>query len=94
MSYALVIIMAGESMLYTALYMPNTRTQVYLTAEQRRRLDEIARRERKAMAEVVREAIDAFLSAAPADPKAALDATFGLTPDLVVPSRDEWDRRG
>lgn len=80
-------------MLYTTLYMPKTRTQIYVTAEQRRRLDEIARREHKAMAEVIREAIDVFLSAAPADPEPALSATFGMTPDLAVTSRDEWDRR-
>lgn len=80
-------------MLYTTLYMPKTRTQIYVTAEQRRRLDEIARREHKAMAEVIREAIDVFLAVAPADPEPALRATFGMTPDLAVPSRDEWDGR-
>jgi predicted DNA-binding protein len=72
---------------------PKVRTQIYVTAEQRRRLDEVARREDKAMAEVIREAIDAFLSGAPGDPSRALDATFGATPDLMVPSRDEWDSR-
>jgi predicted DNA-binding protein len=83
--------------LYTPLYMsmpPKVRTQIYVTAEQRRRGDEIARREDKAMAEVIREAIDAFLLGVPADPSRALDATFGVTPDLMVPSRDEWDRHG
>jgi hypothetical protein len=80
--------------LYTALYMAATRTQIYLTAEQRRQLDEIARREGKAMAEVVRDAIDAFLASGPGDPRTLLDATFGSLPDLEVPSRDEWDRRG
>ena len=79
--------------MYTALYMASTRTQIYLTVDQRRRLDEIALREGKAMAEVVREAIDAFLAAAPAPPKDALDATFGIAPSLRVPTRDEWDRR-
>jgi hypothetical protein len=82
--------------LYTPLYMspkPKVRTQIYVTADQRRRLDEIARREDKAMAEVIRGAIDAFLSGAGEDPSRALDATFGVTPDLAVPSRDEWDHR-
>ena len=80
--------------MYTALYMASTRTQIYLTVDQRRRLDEIALRDGKAMAEIVREAVDAFLAAAPALPKDALDATFGITPRLRVPSRQEWDGRG
>ena len=80
-------------MLYTALYMASTRTQVYLTAEQRRKLDEIAEREHRSMADVIREALDAFLSGAPADPASALKASFGAMPDLTVPSRDEWDHR-
>ena len=98
MSYVGFIILAGGGgTLYTALYMaqaPKLRTQIYVTAEQRHRLDEIARREDKAMAEVIREAIDAFLSGGPADPSRALDATFGASPNLTVPSRDEWDRDG
>jgi predicted DNA-binding protein len=40
--------------------MPSTRTQVYFTEEQRRRLDAQAEREGKTPAEVVREAVDAY----------------------------------
>jgi hypothetical protein len=78
-------------MLYTALYMAATRTQLYLTQEQRRRLDERGRREGRAMASLVREAIDRYLDSTP-DTGVALDSTFGSLPDLEVPSRDEWDR--
>jgi Ribbon-helix-helix domain len=79
--------------LYTALYMPAaTRTQVYLTAEQRSRLDALGRREGKALAELVREAVDDYLAHTGPDAPEALDATFGALPDLAIPSRDEWDR--
>ena len=77
-------------MLYTALYM-SSRTQIYLTDEQRRRLDELARHRGSTLAGVVREAVDSYLSSG-ADIQAALDSTFGSIPDLEVPSRDEWDR--
>jgi hypothetical protein len=78
--------------MYTALYMPALRTQIYLTAGQRERLDELGRREGKALAELVREAVDAYLDRDRPDPRPALDATFGVLPELTVPSRDEWDR--
>ena len=81
-------------MLYTALYMAAIRTQVYLTVEQRKRLDAIASTEHRSLAEVIREAIDGYLSGAPPEPKTALDATFGIAPDFQIPSRDEWDRDG
>ncbi len=80
--------------MYTALYMASIRTQIYLTVDQRRALDEIARREGKAMAEVVRDAVDEYLSGSPVAADQALDATFGAAPDLEVPSRDGWERRG
>ena len=67
------------------------RTQIYLTDAQRRRIDEIAASEGITMAEVIRRAIDGYLSDQP-DPRAALAATFGAAPDATVPSRDEWDR--
>jgi len=67
------------------------RTQVYLTREQRRRLDERGRRDGRAIAELVREAVDRYLSE-PLDAEAALDRTFGAFPDLEVPPRGEWDR--
>lgn len=78
--------------MYNALYMAARRTQIYLTQEQRRRLDERRRRERRPMAELVREALDAYLAGGGSDPVQALDSTFGALPRLNVPSRDEWDR--
>ena len=78
-------------MLYTVLYMAATRTQIYLTEAQRERLDEIGRRQGKSLAELVRQAVDKYLSEYAPDARAALDATFGTVPDLDVPSRDEWD---
>lgn len=69
----------------------STRTQIYLTEEQRRRIDELAAAEGVTMAEIVRRALDGYLDEQ-ADPHAALLATFGSVPNLEVPSRDEWDR--
>ena len=71
--------------------MASTRTQIYLTSEQRRRLDERGHREGRALASLVREAIDRYLEVAP-EAAEALDATFGSLPDLEVPARDEWNR--
>lgn len=80
-------------LLYTALYMSGAiRTQVYLTEEQRVKLDELRRREGKTLAELVRDALDTYLPAKVPDADAALRATFGAVPDIAVPSRDEWDR--
>jgi len=42
--------------------MPATRTQVHVTDEQRRRLDAVAKHEGKTLAEVVREALDAYVA--------------------------------
>ena len=72
--------------------MAATRTQIYLTQEQREKLDALRQREGKTLAEVVREAIDAYVDAPGADPARALAETFGALPELTVPSRDEWDR--
>jgi hypothetical protein len=73
-----------------------TRTQVYLTAEQRAGLDERARVERKTMAHVIRDAVDTYLAADvdAAERDSLLADTFGSCPELGerVPSRDEWDR--
>lgn len=65
------------------------RSQIYLSDDQRARLDEFAERHELSMAEVVRRAIDAYLELGD-----DLDATFGAAPGLkaTVPSRDEWDR--
>ncbi len=72
--------------------MSATRTQVYFTEEQRRRLDALAKREGKTLAEVVREAVDAYVAPAPPDLDVVLDETFGSMPDVEVPPRSEWDR--
>jgi predicted DNA-binding protein len=68
-----------------------TRTQIYLTREQREMVDQLAASEGVTMAEVVRRALNAYLGGE-ADPSAALKATFGTAPDIDVPSRDEWSR--
>ncbi len=68
------------------------RTQIYLSKEQRAKIDRIRRREGKSLAEVVRDAVDAYEEEPELDMKAALDATFGSIPDFEIPSRDEWDR--
>lgn len=78
-------------MLYTALYMASVRTQVYLTVEQRRRLRDLMAREGVSLAALIRAAVDAYLDGAVPDVKQSLAATFGVSPDFAVPSRDEWD---
>ncbi len=72
--------------------MPATRTQVYFTEEQRRRLDALAKRQGRTLASVVREAVDAYVAQAPPDLDVVLDETFGSMPDLELPARSEWDR--
>lgn len=79
--------------MYTALYMAATRTQIYLTEEQRERLDALARRDERSLAELIREAVDDYLEQAAPDPARALRNTFGIAPDFEVPSRGEWDAR-
>ena len=71
--------------------MSSTRTQVYLTDEQRERVDRVAASEGITMAQVIRRAIDEYLNDLP-DPDAALDATFGAVPDAATPSRESWAR--
>lgn len=71
--------------------MAATRTQVYLTEDQRRRIDEIAAAEGVTMAEVVRRALDVYLTT-DRDPAPALAATFGADPEARSASRDEWNR--
>lgn len=78
--------------LYAVLYMPSTRTQIYLTDDQRRRLDARGKRTGAPMARLIREAVDAYLADDRPDVQAALDDTFGTLPELELPSRDEWDR--
>lgn len=71
--------------------MSATRTQVYLTEDQRRMIDEIARAEGVSLAEVVRRALDAYFRAE-RDIAVELASTFGAAPDAATPTRDEWDR--
>lgn len=70
--------------------MSATRTQIYLSEEQRRLIDRLAKSRGVTMAAVVRSALDAYLT--DPDPSATLAATFGAAPDATAPSRDEWDR--
>src|SRR5258708_30439226 len=79
-------------MLYTVLYMASTRTQIYLTAEQRAAIDSKMEREGKSLAWIVREALDQYLAPKPGDIDAILNRTFGTIPDLKVPPRSECDR--
>ncbi len=69
-----------------------TRTQIYLTEDQRARIDEIVRAEGVTLAEVIRRALDDYLARTPTDPGPALSSTFGADPAIEVPSRDEWGR--
>ena len=76
------------------MYMGATRTQIYLTKEQRRQLDARRKREGRTLASLVREAIDSYLERDdPAAVRAAFDAAFGVSPNFEVPPRDEWERR-
>lgn len=71
--------------------MSATRTQVYLTADQRKRIDEIRRADGLTLAEVVRRALDAYLYTE-RDSSTALAETFGADSTAHAPSRDEWER--
>jgi len=72
--------------------MSATRTQIYLTEEQRQRVDALAEAEGVTMAEIIRRALDAYLEDENPDPRPALAATYGADPTLVAPSRTEWER--
>jgi hypothetical protein len=71
--------------------MSSTRTQVYLTAEQRKRIDQLADAEGIPMAEVIRRALDDYLGD-DVDATKALAATFGANTSANAPSRDRWTR--
>jgi len=77
-------------MLYTMLYM-STRTQIYLTDDQRQALDERAAREGRTLADLIREAVDQFL-ATRTSRQEALKSTLGTHPEFEIPDRNEWDR--
>lgn len=70
--------------------MSATRTQVYLTEEQRRGVDALAEAEGVTLAEIVRRALDAYLADMYVDPREAIAATFGADPHAQPPDRDEW----
>jgi hypothetical protein len=72
--------------------MSATRTQVYLTEEQRRRVDALAAAAGLTMAEIVRRALDAYLDDESPDPGPALAATYGADPSATAPNREEWGR--
>jgi Arc/MetJ-type ribon-helix-helix transcriptional regulator len=80
--------------------MAATRTQVYLTEEQRRQIEELRADDGRTLAEVVRAALDEYLATHGRQAKEerrretqrVLDETFGIAPDFEVPPRDEWDR--
>lgn len=86
--------MTLASTLYIVMYVMDgaTRTQVYLTPDQRRRIDARNRRDGTTLAHVVREALDQYLVDDPGDVASALAETFGSLPMLEVPDRDRWDR--
>ena len=70
--------------------MATTRTQMYLTEQQRERIDELAGIEGVTPAEIVRRAIDAYFSSYVPDASASFSRTFGALTDIEVPSRDKW----
>jgi len=80
--------------------MAATRTQVYLTQEQRDRIDDLRARDGRTLAEVIRAALDEYLSThgreaaerERAERERALDETFGVAPDFPYPERSDWDR--
>jgi Arc/MetJ-type ribon-helix-helix transcriptional regulator len=80
--------------------MAATRTQVYLTEDQRREIEKLRASDGRTLAEVIRAALDEYLAThGPAAEEArrretqrVLDETFGSMPDLEVPPREEWDR--
>jgi Arc/MetJ-type ribon-helix-helix transcriptional regulator len=80
--------------------MAATRTQVYLTQEQRDRIEELRSRDGRTLAEVIRTALDEYLAThgrqaeerERAETQRVFDETFGAFPDFQVPPRDEWDR--
>lgn len=72
--------------------MSATRTQIYLSEEQRKAVDAVAEAEGVTMAEIVRRALAVYLAEVAPDPRAALVATFATAPGATVPGRDEWER--
>lgn len=65
---------------------------MYLTEEQRHRIDSLAEAEGVTMAEIIRRALDSYLEDEAPDADRALEVTFGAERHASVPSRDEWHR--
>jgi predicted DNA-binding protein len=92
--------MRAVMVMYTALYMAATRTQVYLTQEQRDRIEDLRSHDGRTLAEVVRAALDEYLAthgreaeeARLAQTQRVFDETFGIAPDFPYPNRGEPDR--
>ncbi|MCW2962168.1 MAG: hypothetical protein JWM90_2555 [Thermoleophilia bacterium] len=79
--------------MYNVMYMGALRTQIYLSEDQRAKIDELTARTGQSLAEVVRAALDAYLPAETmAEYRAFLDEVAGKYPDFAVPPRSEWDR--
>lgn len=79
--------------MYNVMYMGAQRTQIYLTEEQRARIDAECVRTGASLAEVIRAAIDEHLGRrSNEDYQRVLDETFGSIPDMPYPERSEWDR--
>lgn len=80
--------------------MAATRTQVYLTEDQRREIEELRASDGRTLAEVVRAALDEYLAThgpaamekERAETQRVLDETFGIAPDFPSPDRSDWDR--
>lgn len=70
----------------------STRTQVYLTQEQRTMIDRLAADREVTLAEIVRRALDRYLAEESVDSVGALQATFGADPLAAMPDRDQWSR--
>lgn len=67
---------------------------MYLTSDQRRRIDEIVEAEGLTLAEVIRRALDVYLAGERIDGPRVLAETFGADPEATCPDRDEWEDRG
>jgi Arc/MetJ-type ribon-helix-helix transcriptional regulator len=80
--------------------MAATRTQVYLTQEQRDQIETLRARDGRTLAEVIRSALDEYLEThgraaeekQRAERQRVLDETFGAIPDFPYPDRSDWDR--
>lgn len=75
--------------------MSMTRTQVYLTEEQRRRIQRLADAQRKTMAQIIREAVEEYVirqadSADPLQDIIGLGAS-GITDGSIHHDRDIYD---